>query len=101
MPLTAQQYAPSAARLTVLNYAKGGIGNQLFQHVFSHSLAGKMDADLATDISFFGADPYGNHAVVWNLVPDAKSVALAQVAGEGWYQLKEGQIQSLQDSRCQ
>lgn len=95
---TAAQDIRSATRLTVLNYTKGGIGNQLFQHVFSHSLAEKLDADLATDISFFGADPYGNRAVIWTLAPNARSVALADVAGEGWYQLKEGQIQSLQDS---
>ena len=98
MQISAEPDGRGASRLTVLNYAKGGIGNQLFQHVFSHSLAGKLDADQATDISFFGADPYGNRAAIWNLAPDARSVAIAQVAGEGWYQLKEGQIQSLQDA---
>ena len=98
MPVTAELETPSAPRLTVLNCAKGGIGNQLFQHVFSHSLAGKLDADMATDTSFFGADPYGNQAAIWNLVPAARTAVLAEVAGQGWYQLKEGQIQSLTDS---
>lgn len=97
MPSTAELEAPRAARLTVLNRAKGGIGNQLFQHVFSRSLAHKLDAELATDTSFYGADPYGNQAAVLSFDPTARSAALKEVAGEGWYQLKEGQIQSLQD----
>ena len=98
MQIAAEPDGHSASRLTLLNYAKGGIGNQLFQHVFSHSLAGRMGADLATDISFFGVDPYGNRAAIWNLAPDARNMAVAQVAGDGWYQLKEGQIGSLQDA---
>ena len=35
--------------LVVLNHAKGGLGNQLFQHVFARSLANKLQATLVTD----------------------------------------------------
>lgn len=31
-------------RPIVLNYAKGGLGNQLFQHVFALSLARRLGA---------------------------------------------------------
>lgn len=80
---------------TVLNYAKGGIGNQLFQHVFACSLAKRLGAELVTDISYFGHDPYGFKAMVWNLSPEAKSGTVAQYVGPGAYLLKEGQIQTL------
>jgi hypothetical protein len=83
--------------LVVLNYAKGGIGNHLFQHVFARSLAKKLGAELRTDISFYGSDPYGFHASIWNLPPDAKTTTVAEVAGPGAYMLGEGQILSLQD----
>ena len=35
--------------LVVLNHVKGGLGNQLFQHVFARSLANKLQATLVTD----------------------------------------------------
>ena len=99
MPATAELDAPPrATRLTVLNRAKGGIGNQLFQHVFSRSLARKLGAEVATDLSFYAADPYGNQPAVTSFDPGARRAVLEEIAGEGWYQLKEGQIQSLQDA---
>lgn len=80
---------------TIVNYAKGGIGNQLFQQVFAASLARRLGADLRTDTSYFGADPYGFSAAVWNLDPDAKNTTVAEHRGPGSYLLKEGQIRAL------
>ena len=82
-------------RPIVLNYAKGGLGNQLFQHVFALSLARRLGAEMRTDISYFGHDPYGFKAGVWSLEPDAKTATVAELAGPGCYVLKEGQIQQL------
>lgn len=80
---------------TIVNYAKGGIGNQLFQHVFAASLARRLGAELRTDTSYFGADPYGFSAAVWNLDPEAKNTTVAEHRGPGSYLLKEGQIRAL------
>lgn len=92
-----QRSYESASKPTVLNYAKGGIGNQLFQHVFARSLAKKLGADMVTDISYFAADPYGFQPSVWSLAPGARSANVAEFVGAGCYLLKEGQLQSLQD----
>lgn len=81
--------------LTIVNYAKGGIGNQLFQHVFAASLARRLGAELRTDTSYFDADPYGFSAAVWDLHPDAKNTTVAEQSGPGSYLLKEGQIRAL------
>ncbi len=85
----------NANALTVVNYAKGGIGNQLFQQVFAASLARRMGGQLRTDISYFGADPYGFSAAVWNLDPAAQHTSVAEHRGAGSYLLKEGQIRAL------
>lgn len=87
--------AGNAPRLTVVNYAKGGIGNQLFQQVFAASLARRLGAELRTDISYFGADPYGFSAAVWNLDPAALSTRVADHVGAGSYLIKEGSIRAL------
>jgi FkbM family methyltransferase len=84
-------------QLLVLNYAKGGIGNQLFQHVFGRSLAKKLGATFRTDTTFYGQDPYGFKACVWSLLPDAERAIVAEVTGPGAYVLSEGQIQTLDD----
>jgi len=78
--------------LTVVNYAKGGIGNQLFQHVFTASLAKRLGANLYTDTNYFGFDLYGRSAVVWNLDPQAKGTTVALHCGSGCYKLMEAQI---------
>lgn len=80
---------------TIVNYAKGGIGNQLFQHVFAASLAKRFGAELRTDTSYFGVDPYGFSPAVWNLDPEAKNTTVAEHQGPGCYLLKEGQIRSI------
>lgn len=85
----------SSAPLTVVNYAKGGIGNQLFQHLFAASVARRFGAELRTDASYFGADPYGFSACVWKLDPHARSTTLAEHRGPGSYLLQEGQITAL------
>ena len=79
----------------MVNYTKGGIGNQLFQHVFAQSLARRLGASLQTDASYFAADPYGFAAAVWHLDPQAQSTRVADHAGPGSYVLREGQIQAL------
>lgn len=85
----------NANALTVVNYAKGGIGNQLFQQVFAASLARRLGGQLRTDTSYFGADPYGFSAAVWNLDPEAQPTIVAEHRGAGSYLLKEGQIRAL------
>lgn len=93
-PLPASVLAPQQAPV-VVNYTKGGIGNQLFQHVFAQSLARRLGASLQTDASYFAADPYGFAAAVWHLDPQAQSTRVADHAGPGSYVLREGQIQAL------
>ncbi|MBL0727342.1 FkbM family methyltransferase [Piscinibacter sp. HJYY11] len=89
--------APTTSpRPVILNCAKGGIGNQLFQHVFARSLARRVGADLVTDLSAFDHDPYGRQAWVWSLAGETRTGTVAQHAGEGCFVLKEGQIQSLE-----
>jgi hypothetical protein len=79
----------------IVNCAKGGLGNQLFQHVFATSLASRFGAEMRTDISYYDADPYGFSASVWNLNPNAKKTTIAEHCGPGSYLLKEGQIRAL------
>ncbi len=83
--------------LSVVNHAKGGIGNQLFQHVFAKSVAKKLGANLKTDTTFYGADPYGFHAQIWNLDPGAEAVQISSLSGSGAYLLKDSQIRALQE----
>lgn len=88
--------AGPAHPLKVINYAKGGIGNQLFQQVFAASLARRLGGELRTDVSYFGADPYGFSAAVWNLDPAAQAARVAEHAGPGSYLIKEGSIRALE-----
>ena len=85
------------SKLTLVNYLKGGIGNQLFQHVFGQSLAIKLGADLLYDISFFEADPYNNQSVLKLIAPMAEITEIAKLVGEGSYILSEGVLGSLSD----
>jgi hypothetical protein len=79
----------------ILNYAKGGIGNQLFQHVFASSVAEHFSLKLKTDITYFQSDPYGNKPKIWMLDPEAEQTTINEHAGPGCYLLKEGQIKAL------
>lgn len=79
----------------IVNFLKGGIGNQLFQHVFAKSLAYRLQLTLETDISYYEKDPYGFSATVCHLEPDLKITKLNEHLGQGCYVLKEGQIRSL------
>jgi FkbM family methyltransferase len=93
---TAQPAPATTQRQVIVNCAKGGIGNQLFQHVFARSLARRVGAEVVTDLSAFDHDPYGREAWVWSLPGDGRTGTVAQHAGDGCFVLKEGQIQSLE-----
>jgi FkbM family methyltransferase len=90
-----QDSSRPARPLTVINRAKGGIGNQLFQQAFAASLARRLGGELRTDASYFDADPYGFSAAVWNLDAQAQATTIAEHAGPGSYLIREGQIQAL------
>lgn len=83
--------------ITFINYIKGGLGNQLFQHVFALSLAKKFSADLFIDTSYYDSDPYGFNAsiVKFTNIPNAH---IGEHAGDGCYLLKDNAINSLKDS---
>jgi hypothetical protein len=84
--------------LVVLNQVKGGLGNQLFQHVFARSLAKRLHAELVTDDSAFTSDPYGRRSSIAELQPGMRSGSLAEFQGPGAYLLQDGILQSLQDA---
>ena len=81
--------------LILLNHAKGGIGNQLFQHAFARSLALRLGAELVTDESGFPADPYGRRSRIADLEPGLRTGTIAGHAGPGAYLLQDGQLASL------
>ncbi len=81
--------------LLLLNHAKGGIGNQLFQHAFARSLALRLQAELVTDESGFPADPYGRRSRIADLEPGLRTGTIAEFAGPGAYLLQDGQLASL------
>ncbi|HET8871229.1 MAG TPA: alpha-1,2-fucosyltransferase [Aquabacterium sp.] len=87
----------NTTRLTVANYLKGGIGNQLFQHVFATSLARKLNAELLSDVSFFNADPYNNQSVLKYFDPNAQLTQVGQLRGPGNYMLRDGVLSSISD----
>lgn len=83
------------SKLTIANYFMGGIGNQLFQHVFGKSLALKLDADLLYDISFYNADPYNNQSVLYLIDPQAKITEVDKL--ESTFIASDGMLASLDD----
>lgn len=85
----------NANPLTIVNRAKGGIGNQLFQQAFAASLARRLGGELRTDTSYFGADPYGFSAAVWDLDPQAQATRIEAHVGAGSYLIKEGALRAL------
>jgi hypothetical protein len=85
------------AKLTLISFQKGGIGNQLFQQIFAQSLAHKLQANVLHDISFYAADPYNNQSVLQIITPQAKVTEIAKWVGEGTYILREGVLGSLHD----
>lgn len=89
--------APVQTRMVIANYLKGGIGNQLFQHVFAHSLARKLGADVVTDVGFFSADPYQNKSVLQHFAPEARLAQVSQMKGPGHYLLRDGVMSALSD----
>jgi hypothetical protein len=85
------------SKLILANYLKGGIGNQLFQYTFAKSLANKLNADLYNDISFYQADPYHNYSILNLIAPQANTIELANLVGEGAYILRDGIMGSIND----
>ncbi len=81
--------------LRLLNHAKGGVGNQLFQHAFARSLALRLRAVLVTDESGFPADPYGRRSRIADLEPGLRTGTIAEFAGPGAYLLQDGQLPAL------
>lgn len=86
-----------ATKAVVLNCANGGIGNQLFQHIFAHSLGRRFGAEVVTDVSAFINNAYESSrpSGVWSWAGNDHTGSVAQYAGEGCFVLREGQIQSL------
>ncbi len=83
--------------LSLLNYLKGGIGNQLFQQAFAMSLGRRLGYSLRTDLSFYANDPYGNESVVHSLFPEISEVSISSLAGSGHYMLDESSVKGLEE----
>ena len=84
-------------KLTLINFARGGLGNQLFQYVFARSLANKLGAELKTDESYFNSDPYGRKSCIYSLDPCAQIVNAVEFAGADSYLLQDGNLESIKD----
>jgi FkbM family methyltransferase len=95
-PSIAPHPTTAATGPVILNFSKGGIGNQLFQHVFARSLAQQLHARMLTDVSYFESDPYHSKAIVHLLDPQADTARIADFAGTGCFMLQDGVIASLQ-----
>jgi GT2 family glycosyltransferase len=79
----------------LLNYLKGGIGNQLFQQAFAISLSRRLGYSLRTDLSFYANDPYGNKSVAHRLFPEISETSISALTGSGHYMLDESSVKSL------
>jgi FkbM family methyltransferase len=96
-PTTAPAQPAPATQAVILNCANGGIGNQLFQHIFAHSLGRRIGAEVVTDVSAFINNAYESSrpSGVWSWAGNDHTGSVAQYAGQGCFVLREGQIQSL------
>jgi hypothetical protein len=83
--------------LKVINYAKGGIGNQLFQHIFGQSLANKLNAEYYSDISSYTNDSYRNNPTVWDLMPEPKLINIKDNNPIGSYLLIEDNYKNINE----
>jgi hypothetical protein len=81
--------------LTIVNCIKGGLGNQLFQHVFARGLARKLNAEVVSDLSHFDIDAYSRHPQKWLLGAMPNFGTVADYAGDGCYQIDDGSIDAL------
>lgn len=84
--------------LKIINYAKGGIGNQLFQHIFGQSLANKFNAEYYADISSYSNDSYRNNPTVWDLMPEPKLMNIKEINPIGSYFLIEENYKNINDT---
>ncbi len=81
----------------IINYLKGGIGNQIFQHALAKSLSLRLNRELFTEISYYQHDPYGFKSKIQNIDPDIKFINIRDIDKTGAYLLKEGQISKLNE----
>lgn len=84
-------------KLKIINYLKGGIGNQLFQYAFSKSLALKFECELFHDISYYRFDPYGNRSVIEELDPLAKFINTYEKKNSKILKMTDGIVSSLDE----
>jgi len=83
--------------LNIINYAKGGIGNQLFQHIFGQSLSNKLNGNYYTDITSYSSDSYRNSPNIWDLMPSPKLININQLNLKGAYLLTEDNYKNIED----
>ena len=86
---------PTKGPTVLLNFLKGGIGNQLFQQAFALSLSRRMGYALFTDLSFYSQDPYANQAAMQRLFPHTRHSEVARLSGTGHYTLGQQSVHSL------
>ncbi len=79
----------------LLNYLKGGIGNQLFQHAFAISLGRRLGCEVRADLSFYANDPYGNDSIIHSLYPEIAESQISSLTGNGHYMLNDVNVKSL------
>ncbi len=79
----------------IINYLKGGIGNQLFQYAFAKSLASKFDCELFHDVSYYSFDPYGNKSIISELDPSSNYINISQINNSRIFKLNDELIRSI------
>jgi hypothetical protein len=84
--------------VVILSCLKGGLGNQLFQHIFAVGMARKISADLVFDISSFDEDSYGRKRYSWYMSADARFGTVSQYFGNGCYSIQDEAIRSISDT---
>lgn len=81
--------------MKIINYLKGGIGNQLFQYAFSNSLAKKFNCELLHDDSYYSCDPYGNKSIISEIDPESKYIKVRSLIDKKIYKIDDNAIKSL------
>ena len=79
----------------IVNYIKGGIGNQLFQHAFAKSLSQRLNIELYSNISYYENDPYGFKSQIKIMDPEIQLIKLETLSKDGAFLLQEGQVKAL------
>jgi hypothetical protein len=81
--------------MKIINYLKGGIGNQLFQYAFAKSLAKKFNCELYHDESYFSFDPYGNKTIISEIDNNSKFINHINIKNSKIYKISDNIISSL------